>query len=121
MRLKLKKNSSVHKDGLYVLEDIMGQSDGHGWGFGGEDIEWYINYRKSAKSYKTLRVAVDEKNDWIEITFKIIHDNWWKEDLKGKDDEILGIEGLPLKWFDKIQKVIAEHFVCRKKLVCIKR
>jgi hypothetical protein len=103
IKLKLKKNSSLRENGLYDLEKIMGDSDGHGAGFGGEDIAWYINWRKTAKSYKRLEINMRNDRE-IEISYTRIHDI-----EKNKDDDVLDFKSLPEPWIRKLQQVIYKH------------
>lgn len=104
MKMKLKRTSSISQDGLYALEEIFGDSDGHGCGFGGENIAWYIDHKTKAKSYKRLEVTM-AKNE-IEITYARVFDN------ESKDDQILELDELPEKWKKRVQTMFAIH--CEK-------
>lgn len=48
--LKPKIKQGILDKGLYYLENIFGECDGHGFGFGGEDINFTI--KKGKQTYK---------------------------------------------------------------------
>lgn len=96
LTLKLKKNSSLRKNSLYDLEKIFGECNGHGCGFGREDINWDIT------KTQTLFI-IKENND--EITIKYIEYSD-KEPLRD-----IGTGHLPQEWIDKIQKMMGQHCV----------
>jgi len=97
MRLKLKKNSSIRKNGLYDLENIFGDCSGHGYGFGGEDIEWYIEHNN--KFYKTLQIYREE--DELSIYVQEIYRNGIVKNLNKNN--------IPKVWQNKFNKFVKEH------------
>jgi hypothetical protein len=100
MKLKLKKNSSIRKNGLYDLEKIFGDCDGHGCGFGGEDISWYLsNYKKSTYD----RLDISEENGKIIVSIQKVYN----DDIT--DPEDLDVNDMPKKWQNKFNKFVKEH------------
>ncbi|UCG02572.1 MAG: hypothetical protein JSW11_00985 [Candidatus Heimdallarchaeota archaeon] len=100
MKFKLKKNSSIRANGLYDLEEIMGECSGHGCGNGGEDIDWLI--KKNKKEFDSL--DIHEENGYITIRYCR-----FPEDIL--DTIELAINSLPKNWLTKLKKVVEKHCV----------
>ena len=104
MRFKLKKNSSIRTNGLYDLEEILGECDGHGVGFGGEDIDWEIS--KNEKLHNIL--DIHEEGGFIYIRYLKFYDDIEKEPTD------IGLGKLPKELLERVQEVVARH--CSNKI-----
>ena len=106
MFLKLRKNSLLRNCSgcdLYQLEQVLGNSCGHGSGFNGEDIEWKI--RKTKYFYDNL--WIQKKGSQLEIIYK----RWYEDDAYHV--EALAWSNLPSKWRKKLFKALRPHVLGR--------
>ncbi len=101
MKLKLKKNSSIRSNGLYDLEEILGECSGHGCGFGGEDIDWKIFDAKDGKSWNVLDIC--EEDGWLNIRYLKFYNDIEME------PKSLGLSKLPKEWLEGVQEIIKKH------------
>ena len=106
MKIKLSDNSSIRVNGLYDLEEIMGESDGHGVGFEGEDIDWKISENKQNKSWNVI--DIHGKKGWIIIRHLVFY-----SDINKKPTDI-GLGKLSQEWLEKVGEVITTH--CSNKI-----
>jgi len=94
---KLRPNSILHEESLYHLEHIMGECVGHGWGFGGEDIEWHPS--KSKDWWTSL--SIESRQNKLVASFRKLY---WE-----KESDYLPLSSLPVEWQNKLLKVIRKH------------
>lgn len=93
MKFALKKTSPFCNLGteLYILDDIFGESSGHGCGFGVEDIDWYFKTKR-----KKWRLKIESDGKELEV---VCHNA----------DEELPLSEFPAKWKEGLLQVLKKH------------
>jgi hypothetical protein len=114
MKFKLKEDSSLRTNGLCDLEEILGESNGHGIDMGGEDIDWCIS-KPNKNSDHWFVLDMNLKGEWIEIR----HFKFYKD--INKECENIGLGFLPIEWLTKIQDIVYEHCSNKREDILIEK